>query len=626
MNTRPFHIGWFVLLVLVQPLQAQIIPEGGMPQAYLLLLGSTLTVAATNSPSRSSTLTGTFSLEKQVSPLDWDVYALQNVRWSAAESPTNAIPLTGSGSYRVSERFGNTRQLDLHLQILGLAVDVSSGAVPNDTNWPLIDLVANGVAQTDTGPVQYSVRLVAAPELRVWHYRLLTSSYFLDDCLICDHVPFYEPLRGSFDLVLVGANPLFERYVVSGVELSSSWAGQPRQISGQGSYQIGGEVALSQTMDLQLNVNYADTNQAKVFTNSTAQVQQLWPIVQIDLDETNGTFVHTFRLHLLAAPFREIWFSTAHNLTPASQPDHLIRSADVLSDPGRVVRRIDELTGQLALPPATNAYGIDAFTVAPGGAVQFSLSTDAISQTLGPLHHGDLLSDRGEIISHNQDLTQAFGIMPPVPDLGLDALQILDDGEILFSLMKGAFSETKATMLQPGDLLSSRGEVKRTNQQLLSRFHPDKPAQDYGLDACYVWPSGEIWFSTTLGFNDPQLGSITDGDLVSDQGYVVFHNPELLAGFSPLEELANFGLHGLYLVTDVTAAAPAPTLIASGLTSVTNGIMLQWQAKGRVFQVERTEQIDLPFVPASAILPGATWTDPGPVIAPSRAFYRLRQW
>ena len=76
----------------------------------------------------------------------------------------------------------------------------------------------------------------------------------------------------------------------------------------------------------------------------------------------------------------------------------------------------------------------------------------------------------------------------------------------------------------------------------LSPHHPIPVEADYGLDAIYVWSSGEIWFLIEEGFVDQNLGAIMPGDLLSDQGMVVYRNLELLGAFAPLEDLADFGL------------------------------------------------------------------------------------
>jgi hypothetical protein len=40
---------------------------------------------------------------------------------------------------------------------------------------------------------------------------------------------------------------------------------------------------------------------------------------------------------------------------------------------------------------------------------------------------GDLLSNRGRVVKQNSDLMGWLGLMPPVPDLGLDAVQVRPD-------------------------------------------------------------------------------------------------------------------------------------------------------------------------------------------------------
>jgi hypothetical protein len=135
-------------------------------------------------------------------------------------------------------------------------------------------------------------------------------------------------------------------------------------------------------------------------------------------------------------------------------------------------------------------------------------------------------------------------------------------------------------------LLSTNGTVVQSNQQLLARFHPVNADKDYGLDALYVWPSGEIWFSTEDHFDDSDLGSITSGDLLSDQGYIVFRNLELLDAFAPTNAPSDVGLDALYVVTDATPPSQAPRL-AIQINTATGSADLSWQGQGRVFRVER---------------------------------------
>src|SRR5207249_12000805 len=147
--------------------------------------------------------------------------------------------------------------------------------------------------------------------------------------------------------------------------------------------------------------------------------------------------------------------------------------------------------------------GIDALDIAPGGEILFSLNVDVFSETLGPIRHGDLLSDRGAIVRRNRDLMAAFAPAETNADFGLDAAQVMTNGEIYFSTTTNVVAPQIGTLFR-GDILSDKGSLIRSNQQLLSRFSlpPELVFHDYGLDAIYVWPGGEIWFSTEEGFND----------------------------------------------------------------------------------------------------------------------------
>jgi len=263
--------------------------------------------------------------------------------------------------------------------------------------------------------------------------------------------------------------------------------------------------------------------------------------------------------------------------------------------------------------------------ILPGGEIAFSLDSGFPSQTLGPLQHGDLLSTRGRIIRRNQDLLAPFGIQPPAPDLGLDAVHILDTGDILFSIETDAFSERLGLTIHRGDVLSSNGTVLRTHQQMLAQFHPSNGAKDYGLDALYVWPSGEIWFSTEMAFDDSALGPILPGDLLSDQGYVVFRNADLVGAFAPAQNQSDYGLDAIYVITDATPPAPAPVMAIQPRTS-TRSAGLTWQSQGRVFQLERAGVVSGPFQVLSPLIPDLFFDDLGALTNRAQSYYRLRQW
>jgi hypothetical protein len=615
-----------------QGLQAQ---NSSPAVRYRLAAGSTLTheIDMVTLPpvtlTSTSLVQGAFKLTRQVSPLDWEIYALTELVATAPDLEEGPLIVGGGGTYRVGGRGEISQQLDLTLRgTMPSPLQLTSGSLPVKQAWPVLDITVKGKVQLIGAAHIYTLRLVAVPELSSWHYRLLGPSFLLDDCPPCDRLSMPQPLRGGFDLVLFAENPITSRYALCDLDLAvGSGDTASYRVAGSGFMEIGGEVGVNQVLNLDATVASAAGKVIRSFTNDSPMVTQLWPMLAVDLTDTAGELAQVYHLHLLAAPLRELWFSTVHSLTSGNGklPDKLVTSGDVLCDLGRIIKRNAELMGRLGLMPGFGDYGIDALDVMPGGEVVFSLNDDVFSESLGPLSQGDLLSARGRVVKRNLELMARFFVTLPVPEVGLDAVQVMDDGEILFSIRQDVFSDAKG-MLCHGDLLSDRGEVRRNNQQLLARFQPPDPKHDYGLDAVYVWPSGEIWFSTEEGFEDPVWKAVTDGDLLSDQGYVVFRNLELVNAFGPVEDLDNFGLDGLFVVTDAAAAAAAPSLLGVMRPAANGDVTLRWEGKGRVFQLERTFDLTAPFTPCGAITPDLEWPDPGVVLGNAKAFYRVRQW
>ena len=458
-----------------------------------------------------------------------------------------------------------------------------------------------------------------------WAYLLVHDSYLLDDCQLCDRISIPVPMRGTFNLRLIDETPISSRYALE--DLNFTAGDRPYLVRGGGTFEISGEVGVTVRMSLELQIDDGFTNKTCYFTNSPSGLDRRWPMMDITVAQTNGTLGQVYSLRLAAAPVREIWFSTKSFFKATAGPEtsNIIEGGDLISNSGRLVKRnADLFTSVGAFPPVPD-LGLDAVDILPGGEIAFSLESDITSNTLGLLQHGDLLSTRGRILSRNQDLLAQFDLQPPAPDVGLDAVHVSDTGEILFSIPTNVFSERLGVMLHRGDLLSTNGTVVRANHQLLARFHPAKATNDYGLDALYIWPGGEIWFSTEDGFDDAVLGSISSGDLLSDEGYIVFDNLELLNAFAPANAPSDIGLDALYVVTDATPPTQAPRLAIQVSTS-TGSAGVAWQGQGRVFQVERAAIVTGPFQPLSPILTDLSFEDPGTLTNRAQSYYRLRQW
>jgi len=457
-------------------------------------------------------------------------------------------------------------------------------------------------------------------------YTLVDGSYFVDDCSICERPTIQQPLRGTFDLVLLQDTPPYTRYAIENIHFIAGPRGSSleRSLTGSGVYIRFEEFALLQDMNLALEVKDSYTNRPAYFTNETRATQQPFPLIQATLQQTNGTLLQTFTLEIFAAPVREIWFSTSKSFistNPASSTKQ-ITAGDLLSTTGRVVKRNIDLVGKLGVMPIVPDLGLDALDVIGGSEILFSIPVDVFSETLGLLQHGDLLSNRGAIVKRNQELLAAFRPSSSA-DAGLDAVQMMPDKQILFSIRSNVVVDATLT-LSRGDILSDAGTIFMTHQQLLSKFQPTVTNRDFGLDALQVLPSGEIWFSVEEGFTDSRIGPVQPGDLLSNLGYRVFSNRSLLEAFSPADPAQDYGLDALFVITDTTPARPAPLITRQTVSGQT--LHIEWDGQGSVFQLETAPSLSDLWSPCSQIIPDSFFDTPCDLSPGNSAFYRLRQW
>ena len=456
-------------------------------------------------------------------------------------------------------------------------------------------------------------------------YTLLEGSYFVDDCLICGRPTIQLPMGGTFDLLLQQDTPPYTQYAIRNLDFTAGVGTSLQKcITGDGTYTRFEEFAILQDMTLATQVRDTWTNRAAYFTNNSRIVQQPFPLIQADLTETNGTLLQTFSMHLLAAPVREIWFSIAKSFISSNRfaPTNQISAGDLLSNRGRVVKRNSDLVGRLGVMPPVPDLGLDAVQVTRRGEILFSIPVNVFSEGLGPIQHGDLLSNRGAIVRRNQVLLAAFHPASSA-DAGLDAVQVMPDGQILFSIQSNVLVTSTLT-LSRGDILSDRGEVFMSHQRLLANFQPAITNRDFGLDALYILPSGEIWFSVEEGFVDSRLGQIQAGDLLSSLGYRVFSNAALLAAFAPAAPSQDYGLDALFVVSDTQPVKPPPRIVRNSRAGVWQH--LEWDGEGDVFQVEAAPSLNGPWMPCTEIVPDLSWDSPCGTTAGASGFYRLRQW
>jgi len=98
-----------------------------------------------------------------------------------------------------------------------------------------------GLAQTQPPPLTVA-------------YALQPGSWLID-CPYCDRLPVTWPLRGTFSLTRLESIPLFASYELTGIAFQAGTNTGPQYtISGNGTYQVGGEVAYQQDLVLNLTL------------------------------------------------------------------------------------------------------------------------------------------------------------------------------------------------------------------------------------------------------------------------------------------------------------------------------------------------------------------------------------
>ncbi len=459
-------------------------------------------------------------------------------------------------------------------------------------------------------------------------YQLLDGGRLADELSPSSGTSAGFPMRGSFQLRESRDGLVTGQYAIQNVHfVSKTPQGRTYSVDGHGTLRIVGLPALVQDAQLEVFIDDGAVRRLCLFTNSTPLSTRPWPMIQLHFKQSNPVPGQYYELVLAAAPFEELWFSTRYGFQPGPStlvPDP-ISDGDLLSNSGRVVKRNYELTARLGFMPVVPDLGLDALDLLPGGGLLFSTVLDQFSESLGQIHDGDLVTDRGTRVPYTRLLAE-FEPEPPVWDEGLDAVHTTGslDGEILFSVKHDFNSIRLGKKVRRGDLLSSRGLIHRTNEALLARFRPVFADRDYGLDAAWTWPSGEIWFSTEEGFLDQNYDSVGPGDILSDQGYIVYRNRELLGRFAPVDDRLDFGLDALVVITTPGSSLSPPRVTSYEWDPLNHRMTLRWIGPGSVFQVERATRLEGPFEVISEWIPDLQFTDN---LAPvAGALYRIRQW
>jgi len=145
--------------------------------------------------------------------------------------------------------------------------------------------------------------LAQLPDAATQIYTLITGSELTDDCPICDRIPIVVPMTGTFRLKLLDETPFSTRYEIQDLSFHAGTNGGAEYwVSGSGTYEVGGEVAVAQDLFLDVAIKNSDTNTKALGVNGDRAVKQPWPQIQVSVLQTNGTETQLYSLKLEAVP------------------------------------------------------------------------------------------------------------------------------------------------------------------------------------------------------------------------------------------------------------------------------------------------------------------------------------
>ncbi len=387
-------------------------------------------------------------------------------------------------------------------------------------------------------------------------------------------------IEGWFCRQAGSVRPLYNLVHLSFHSLEST---RPVTVTGRGTYQALQGHIVPERMDLAVAITgfpQPDDVQVRLSSGDVWHSEGTFPTIIIDVLQVVSTPEWFYSMHLIATPLRNVEFSTDESFSGASPAgtERLISEGDLLRNTGVIVRTNRELMRNFRVMPPMPDVGLDAVSMCPwcppepwpGPAdearrcVIFSIEDTIWCESLGTwLQHGDLLCERGTIFMTNGELIAEFGLLMSDEDVGCDAAYVDESGEVFFSTEIGFWVVTPEGLrrwISPDDMLSSRGRVVKTLDELLGRFSPIAVPASLGLDALYVLDNGEVYFSLESGFYDGVYGAISDGDLLSDAGYVVARNRELIDPFHP-REARDAGLDAVLLNGELGCLTPIPEVV-----------------------------------------------------------------
>lgn len=242
-------------------------------------------------------IVGTFLLTPVPGPLSFDLYDMTDVDWTA-KLGEDTLHFTGAGTYRVRTMGAPTQELVLDLIENGAKAEhYVSGEVPVSAKPPSIDIIigVDGALCFNT-----FIHFVAEPIPPMVNYTLHKGSTWSRGCFgMCD-CALRGPLEmnGTFALAFQEANPLYTTYSVHNIDWTVQDDLATHHITGSGTYTVGGEVAVTQRLLLDL---VTDGEPAEHFDSGMVPGGAQFPAIEIEIN-INGLQCYDTLIHVRAKP------------------------------------------------------------------------------------------------------------------------------------------------------------------------------------------------------------------------------------------------------------------------------------------------------------------------------------
>jgi hypothetical protein len=241
---------------------------------------------------------------------------------SAAPDPEFGLSylFRGTGEYFRNDLdvLRNSMQLTLGMRIgdfySASDIKLTSELLPVASEWPRIEISVREDGQRDPGHI-VRLELLLAPSADTVRYELVPGdlasfegSIFIDDCTICGRPTIPVAVGGEFFLRRTGGggpNPITE-FAIEGLKIESLVQNQSYTITGGGTYSFGGEVALLQSMVLEVNVN-DDRGAILAAAGVPFPAGVAFPAIDIQLEHRNPAGpIHVYSLRVVAKPTGEL--------------------------------------------------------------------------------------------------------------------------------------------------------------------------------------------------------------------------------------------------------------------------------------------------------------------------------